>query len=288
MTRVSVVMAACDAEQWIGDAIESVRRQTYLDWELVVVDDGSTDSTRELVHAIGDERIRLLERPHRGVLAAVRNDGIAEAKGELVALLDADDVWEPEKLERQVGELERSADVGLVHTGAYLLIEGRRREAPPQRLRGPSTLESLLTENSVYSSSVVVRRSLLDRFGAFDPDPALFGSPDYELWLRLTRHTAFAHVPEPLVGYRVHPSQMSVDVAAMERSALAAIERVEPSTRRERQVLLRARGMRKCRGRLPGRGRRELLQAAWLRPGDPLAWRWLLRSLVPQRPSAAA
>jgi glycosyltransferase involved in cell wall biosynthesis len=279
---VSIVMAAWNAERWIAEAVASVVAQTHEDWELLVVDDGSDDGTAGIVEAAGDERIRLVRGSHVGVLAQVRNRGLELARGDAVALLDADDVWEPTKLARQAGYLGERADVGLVHTGAYLLDDGRRVPAPPP---AAASFRSLLDENTIYSSSVLMRRELLDRHGPFDPDPALHGSPDYELWLRLAPRTRFGLVPEPLVGYRVHPAQMSGAVSAMERGALVALaraaERDPELVRAERVAFMRAIGMRQCRAGMPGRGRRELLAALRLRPWDRGTWAWLARSLRP-------
>src|SRR5438128_10593151 len=114
MTLVSIVMAARDAERFVGEAIESVGGQTHAEWELIVVDDGSADATAAAAGAFGDPRIRVLRSERIGVLAQVRNRGIDEARGEWIAFLDADDAWEPAKLERQ---LAAAGDAGLVHTG---------------------------------------------------------------------------------------------------------------------------------------------------------------------------
>lgn len=285
--KVSIVMAAYEAEGTIAEAVASAVAQTHVDWELLVVDDGSTDSTAEIVQAIAatDSRVRLISAEHAGVLAQVRNLGIGHANGEVIALLDADDVWAPAKLEAQLRVLGKRPEVGLVHTGADLLVGGLRRAgpavAPP---RGP-LLPGLLRNNYVYSSSVVIRRSLLDAYGAFDPDPVLHGSPDYELWLRLAPHTDFAYLAEPLLLYRVHEGQMSGKVRRMERGALLAVQkaRARPGSAQARPAdWLLAIGRRKCAAGEPGRGLRELAGAVARRPGDAEAWRWLARAAAAQ------
>lgn len=221
---VSVVMAARDAAATIGEAVESVLAQTLGEWELLVVDDGSSDATVDVVRSFGDDRIRVLSPGRLGVLAQLRNVAIGEARGEWIALLDADDAWLPEKLARQ---LAAAGEAGLVHTDADRLIDGRRVHVPVERPPGP-LVEALVRENFVYSSSVLVRRALLSEHGSFDPDPALFGSPDYELWLRLAPHTEFAYVDEVLLLYRVHGGQMSADVVRMTDGALAALRKSAP------------------------------------------------------------
>lgn len=219
---VSIIVAAYNAERYIAEAIESVLAQTHRDWELLIVDDGSTDSTQAQAASFDDERIRVLSESHVGVLAQVRNRGIASARGEAIALLDADDMWLERKLERQVEILVERSSVGLVHTGAAPFVEGvagRRVQ-----VRTQPTFRRLLENNFLFSSSVVIRRSLLDEHGPFDSDPVLDGSPDYDLWLRLAPRTEFAFVDDVLLLYRVHGEQMSANRRAMARGALAALE----------------------------------------------------------------
>src|SRR6266545_3624012 len=113
--RVSVVMPAYNAAPTVGQALDSVLSQTFRDFEVVVVDDGSTDHTREVLAGYGD-RIRMFDKVNEGKPASTRNLGVREARGELVAFLDADDCWRKEKLERQVGVFDGRHDVGLVYT----------------------------------------------------------------------------------------------------------------------------------------------------------------------------
>ena len=282
---VSVIMAAYDAERWIGEAIESVLAQTYEDWELLVADDGSRDGTVAAVRGYGDPRIRLLEASHAGVLGHVRNRAIEAARGEVIALLDADDAWAPRKLELQLGLLADRPEVGVVHTGAELLVDGTRRPGPAPP--GGPLVRNLLANNFIYSSSAAIRRELLDEHGTFDPDPGLRGSPDYELWLRLAPLTEFAYIPGPLLAYRVHGGQMSAGRREMELGALLALEKAAAKSPqlavREREAWLRACGMRRCLAGLPGRGRRELLGALVRRPWAVATWKWLVRGALPQR-----
>ena len=280
MTLVSVVMVARDAEETIGEAISSVVAQKHADWELVVVDDGSTDATLEIASGFADPRIQIIEGGRVGVLARLRNRGIRETVGEWVAILDADDRWLPEKLERQ---LSSAGDASVLHTDAYRLVGNRRERVPVRRPPGP-LFEALVENNFVYSSSVLIRRALLDEHGAFDEDPELWGSPDYELWLRLGRVTTFGYLDEPLLVYRVHGAQMSADVTRMSRGAVAALEK--HNSGRNDPDYLRRLGMLRCLARMPGRGRNELLRALRRRPFDPSAWKWLVRSLAPSRASA--
>jgi glycosyltransferase involved in cell wall biosynthesis len=273
-------MAARNAAATIEEAVRSVIAQTCTTWELIVVDDESTDRTLAAVRAFEDDRIHVVESRRIGVLAQLRNRAIAEASGEWIALLDADDAWLPEKLERQ---LAAAGEAGVVHTGAYLLAPGRREHAPAERPPG-SVFLALVQNNFVYSSSALIRRSVLAEHGDFDPDPELWGSPDYELWLRLAPVTDFVYVDEPLLLYRVHAGQMSADSRRMSLGALAALEKARarrPDLLDQNDPLyIRRIGMLRCLARVPGCGRRELFHALTKRPGDRTAWRWLLRSLL--------
>ena len=283
MTLVSIVMAAQDAETTIGDSVGSVLAQTHAEWELIVVDDGSTDGTAHVVRSFDDPRVRLIEAGRMGVLARVRNRGIHEARGLWVAFLDADDVWLPAKLERQLAVLAERPAVGVVHTHWLRVLDGRREPARVGR-REP-LFSALIEDNFVLSSSALVRRSLLVEHGAFDPDPALWGSPDYELWLRLAPLTEFVYIDEPLVLYHIHPGQMTADHRRMCLGALAALEKARQRypelAGRADLVWERRVGMLRCLGGLPGRGRPELLRVLRSAPLDRRAWKWLLRSFLP-------
>jgi len=284
--RVSVVMAAYNAEAYIREAVSSVLAQTHRGWELLVVDDGSDDSTVDIVESFRDDRIRVLSDRHVGVLGQVRNRGLAEAVGEIVAFLDADDVWEPTKLERQLAVMADRAEVGVVHTAAYLIQDGTSRVAKVRDVSGTATFRRLLDENSIYSSSVAIRRTLLERYGQFDPDPAIYGAPDYDLWLKLAPRTTFAFISAPLTGYRVHQGQMSGAVGPMERGSLLALSHAaarDPDLiRANRSAYARAVGMRRCRAGMPDRGRRQLVAALLLAPWELKTWAWLARACRPQ------
>jgi glycosyltransferase involved in cell wall biosynthesis len=284
---VTVVMAAFEGEALIGEAIRSVIDQTHTEWELVVVDDGSTDGTLDIVRGFADPRIRILAREHVGVLGQVRNPGMAAARGDAVALLDQDDVWLPRKLERQVDLLARRPEVGVVHTGADLLVDGVRQTAPLPAAGRSSFVRRLLEQNFVYSSSAIVRRSLLDTHGLFDPDPTLAGSVDLDLWLRLAPHTEFARIDDVLLLYRVHAGQSSGAGTGIYRSAIVALEKLgrrDPGlVATEPAAVSFALGRQRQLAGEQGGGRRDLLRALRRRPLYPLAWRWLARSFTSSR-----
>ncbi len=222
VARVSVITAAHDAAAYLSTAIESVLAQTYSDWEMIVVDDGSTDSTASIASGYG-ERITLVQQAHAGVSAA-RNAALRHACGEYVALLDADDAWLPSKLERQVAELGAHSGCGLCYTDAASIDEGGavlvRRLAP---LHTGVSCRDLLTGRLPFeTSSVMMRRDLL---GA-DPYPVdlVMAEDTYVhtivLW-RCAEHACY--VQEPLTLYRVHAASVVRRTSGRERGRQIAV-----------------------------------------------------------------
>lgn len=200
----SVVIAAYNAAPSIGATIESVLAQTRQDFEVIVVDDGSTDDTAAQVQSVVDARIRLYRQENQGPSAA-RNRAIANADGEYVSTLDSDDLWLPRYLEKMVETLEQAPDAGFAFTDAWTLEEssGRIQRATTMSRAGvanppsdpASFLEALIRSNFVYGS-VTARRELLEHVGGFNA--RLSHSEDYELWLRLAaRGHRGVRVPGP-------------------------------------------------------------------------------------------
>jgi glycosyltransferase involved in cell wall biosynthesis len=205
---VSIVMATRNYGRFLRTAIDSVVAQTFGDWELIVVDDGSTDETPEILNAYRDDaRIR----PHRtdGLgQPRAKNLGIQLARGPLIAFLDGDDAWLPDKLERQLPLFERPA-VGVVYSRRILMDEaGANRDGSttPPLVRG-WVYDSLLVQNCVCYSSCVVRRGVFESVGLFDPNLPL--AIDYDLWLRVARHYEFDYADAPLVRYRTGHANLS-------------------------------------------------------------------------------
>ena len=233
---VTVAMPAYNAARTIGSAIRSALAQTRRDFELIVVDDGSTDDTAASVEPfLADERIRLVRQENRG-LAGARNTAIQHARGEYVSLLDSDDLWLPEYLERVLEALEPRGDAAFAYADAWVLDDETRRiqrrsamafQSPPTELpRDPhALLLELLRRNFVYGSATI-RRSVLAEIGPFDE--SLRASEDYELWLRAAArgYTAVA-VPGLLSVYRRRTGTLSDDDARMLTSVVAVMRKVE-------------------------------------------------------------
>ena len=208
MTRspaVTVVIPVFNRTDTIGAAVESVLEQTYSDLELLVVDDGSTDRTLDTLATISDPRLRVLASPRNMGVSAARNRGIREARGDWVAFQDSDDLWLPDKLERQMARIaEAGADCvggycGMLIVGTTLNASGAEAYYPPPGIgqREGDILEMLLKVSLISTQTLVARREALDGIGGFDEElPALV---DWDCVLRLARLGKFAFVDKPLV-----------------------------------------------------------------------------------------
>lgn len=227
--RVSVVVPAHNSEAFLGQALRSVEAQSYGDWEVVVVDDASTDRTAALAEGFGPGVTVVRSERNLGP-AGARNLALARASGELVALLDADDYFLPDFLERQVGAYDAAsaegARVGLVTCNARILgPEGMvaRTYHDIHRVSGELTLERLLSRNPVFVSSLFPRR-LIDEVGPFDTD--IRGAEDFDLWIRIMERGYRALVTsEPLAVYRRWEGALTASQATSARSDRLAYEK---------------------------------------------------------------
>jgi glycosyltransferase involved in cell wall biosynthesis len=214
--RVSVVVPAFNAARFIETAIQSIRAQRYQDFEVIVVDDRSEDDTIDRVERIvrTDPRVVLLRHDtNSGRPAVARNTGIAAARGEFIAFLDADDVWNPWKLHDQVTVLSRQSDLVLVYSMFRSIGDLRRSDiaygVKPLPFRAAVSRADLERENVIPCSSVVVRKDAIDAAGGFDVDPELAAVEDYDLWLRLSARGAIGLIPRIHGLYRADADGIS-------------------------------------------------------------------------------
>jgi glycosyltransferase involved in cell wall biosynthesis len=222
---VTVVIPAYNAAATIGKTLRSVRAQTHTRLEILIIDDGSSDATPEIVqsHMAVDPRIRLLRQANGGV-ASARNRGWNEAAAEQIAFIDADDLWAADKIEKQLDTLRKGgATVALVYTGYAVIDEA---DSVIDNSHCPTAtghvLEALLTENFVGNgSSVLIRKAALSALGGYDSSlraQDAEGCEDLLLYLRIAACYEFALVPERLTGYRLTTANMSSNLARMLRS----------------------------------------------------------------------
>jgi glycosyltransferase involved in cell wall biosynthesis len=212
----TAVIPVHNGERFIAEAVASVLAQTYEPLECVVVDDGSADQTRGIVSSFGAS-VSYLRQPHRGS-AAARNAGATAARGQFLAFLDADDIWKPTKIERQMEVLLGSPDLGLVYCSFELIDEEGRHLGVAPCPEPDDVLRNVLLNESAsigLGSTSVVRRQVFDAVGRFDE--RLSRGCDADLAWRLAAQYPIAAVREPLVGYRQHPAQLHRDVEPWER-----------------------------------------------------------------------
>jgi teichuronic acid biosynthesis glycosyltransferase TuaG len=227
---VSVIMPAYNAGRHVAESVRSVQAQTYAAWELIIVDDGSTDDTAEVARSLvaADARVRYTRRPNGGQGAA-RNTGLGEARGRLIAFLDADDLWLPEKLSAQLAVLEEKG-VDLVYTDGYIFSDDEA-ESPeehfyilPGEARGVEMFRTLFNSNRIGTLSVLVKRAALDAVGLFDEDRAYQNCEDYDLWMRMARNGAsFYGMTEKLTRYRRHADATTYTASRLLTPMLAMI-----------------------------------------------------------------
>ena len=242
---VTVVMPAFNAAGYIDAAISSVVRQTMKDFELLVVDDGSTDETAAVVarRAAQDPRVHLFQQANAGPGPA-RNVGFRAGRGRFFAFLDSDDAWTPTFLERQVAMLERRPDVDVVFGNAW--CRGGPRDGQPARPTGPDPrrleLADLLGDDSLHFIMAVFRREVVETVRGFDP--RFLTNEEYEMWLRAgLAGFRFARNPEPLGWYTCRPGSLSSSDTRMLDGALRVLAHTRPSLRAgsaERAILDRS------------------------------------------------
>ncbi len=227
-------MPAFNAEAFICESISSVQKQTFTDWELIVVDDGSSDGTSSIVETfLSDARIRLIRQRNGGVSTA-RNAALAKAKGDWIAFLDADDVWYPEKLQEQLAIVERHPDVNLVFTN-YYLWDGQRdlelRFKSADKFPVGTLDRTLIFYNLFGMSSVLVSREAINTAGEFDP--AVAPAEDWDMWLRIAdNQLVAAGIDKPLLRYRVWSGNASKNTIRMTQSNVRVLEKAVQRSKR--------------------------------------------------------
>lgn len=201
-------MSVYNGEEYLAEAIESILNQTYVDFEFIIINDGSTDAAAEIIHSYDDPRIRSREQSNIGLTPSL-NRGIALARGEYMARMDDDDLSLPERLARQVAFLGAHPEVGVLGTSCRIVDELNDREWEHQVPVSDEELRRhLVRGNPFVHTSVMVRMSALEAVGGYDE--AFPYSQDYELWVRLAGCTRLANLPEALVVRRLHWGAVSM------------------------------------------------------------------------------
>jgi glycosyltransferase involved in cell wall biosynthesis len=227
---VSVIILTYQRAYWVKEAIESVLSQTYKDYEIIVINDGSTDNTAEVLSQF-QNNIKIIEQKNKGV-AAARNIAINNSQGRYIAFLDDDDIWLPTKLEKQIMLLEANDKIGLIYSDMSYFDEkeifpettAKKRPLPLARISWMLFPYPNLTPRP---SSVVVRQETLDEIGLFDE--SLTTCEDYDLWLRICEKWLFYYLDEPLTMYRLSDTNMSKN---QERTLISSLQVQEKAIER--------------------------------------------------------
>jgi len=224
MKKVSVIIPAYNKAELTVKTVESVLDQTYGNIEIIVVDDGSTDDTKERLTSYAG-RIEYIYKENGGACAA-RNLGIKKARGEYLAFIDCDDIYLPRKIEKAVECFNENPRFGFVHTPVYFIDEkGRSRGRYPRFQKVPSgwISKKLLQKNFVCNSTVVVRKTCFEKTGLFDEK--IFTPADWDMWLRLAERYQAGYIPVSLTGYRKSDSYIARNLEQSKREMLMVLEK---------------------------------------------------------------
>jgi glycosyltransferase involved in cell wall biosynthesis len=211
---VSIVMAAYNEEKHIREAIESVLSQTYTHFDFIIIDDGSTDSTKSIILSYKDDRIRLICNEQNLKLIDSLNKGLSIATGKYVARMDADDICLPERLEKQVAYMEANPEIGI--SGSQLTMFGATEGVMKYPLTDEDIRLRLLFTSCFGNNVVIFRKDLMIRHQLFFPKGYLHAE-DYKCWTEWIMHTKGANIDECLVKYRTHPDSVSVKNRSAQR-----------------------------------------------------------------------
>ncbi len=238
MPQISVIIPAYNAERTIRKTIESVQEQTFQDFEIIVINDGSKDGTLELLQSIEDERLKIFSYENGG-LPTARNRGIFHACGEFISFIDADDLWTADKLELQLSALQQHPEAGVAYSWTYFMYENGDsfsfHPCPATHFEG-NVYDKLLVSDFIRSgSNVMLRKQAIESVGGFDP--TLRSCEDWDCWLRLAVKWSFVVVPKHQILYRQASGAMSSKVDTMKQAALIALEKAYQAAPPELQYL---------------------------------------------------
>jgi len=240
MPKVSVIIPTYNRAHLVARAIQSVLNQTYQDFEIIVVDDASTDNTEEVVRSFNCGKVRYIRHERNRGGAAARNTGIKAARCKYIAFQDSDDEWLPEKLEKQMNVFDKaSSEVGVVYTG-FWRIEGNKKTyipSPQIRQKEGNIYRSLLGGNFITTQAAVVKKECFERAGVFDE--CLHRLQEWDVWIRISRYYHFKYIDEPLLVAYYTPDSISADKSALIRAIQLILEKHFEDIKKNRYLLAR-------------------------------------------------
>jgi teichuronic acid biosynthesis glycosyltransferase TuaG len=199
--KISVVIPTYNRGNELIEAVKSALTQTFSVFEIIVCDDGSTDNSKQLITELNNPKVKWIDCGKNGGPAIPRNKGINESQGNWIAFLDSDDIWLPNKLEKQISAIEKLNTLGS-STNANRIINNKNVGAYLSYSNERITLLDLIPCNYVICSSTIINKELLKRISFFPEEKEFVAIEDYALWLRLSTQTDFAYISEPMVNYQ--------------------------------------------------------------------------------------
>jgi len=295
MPKVSVIIPCYNASATIRETLDSLRCQTFRTFEVIVVNDGSTDDTGTILGIYTkqfNEKLKIITQINKGQ-AVAKNVGIEHSSGEFIAFLDSDDLWAPDKLEKQYDYMQLNPGIAMSYTEAYKIDEKgeciNTISANPA-FRG-KCFENLVLHNNIVASSVMVRRDVLDKVGFFDTE--LAACENWDLWISISRYYPINFIEHPLTFYRVHKDNMSKNWTKMYRARLQVIDKHlslrsnEPATfeLRKKALFFLHRNFAKLHIENLDlkKARRELIDAIKARPNDITCYLSYLKTLLGEK-----
>ncbi|MDY6902659.1 MAG: glycosyltransferase [Cyanobacteriota bacterium] len=222
--NISAIIPVFNGEATIRETIDSILNQTFRDIEIIIINDGSTDTTLETIKEISDSRIKIFSYPNAG-LSASRNRGISQAQGEYISFIDADDLWTPDKLELQWQALQKNPQAAVAYSWTHYIDESSKFLKSGRRIKvnGDAFSQLLVTNFLENGSNPLIRKTALEKVGGFDK--SLFAAEDIDMWLRLAANYEFVCVEKPQILYRTSTTSMSTNLKRQETASLEVIKR---------------------------------------------------------------
>lgn len=206
--KVSIIMSVRNGENYLDEAVTSIFRQTYTDFEFIIIDDASTDKTPSILKKFKDERIKIFINKKKKGLTKSLNIGLSKARGKYIARMDHDDVARSDRLFQQVRILDKDEQIGVIGSWVKLINnQGKQLGILKFPVNHKAIIRNIFANNPLRHSTVLFRKELVQKYGFYDDK--LDGAEDYDLWLRLVKHTKFANLSLPLVKYRLHHDRVS-------------------------------------------------------------------------------
>lgn len=235
MPKVSVIIPSYNCAKYLPEALDSVLAQTFQDWEVIVINNGSSDNTQDVVQSYIQkfgQRLRYIYQENSGVSCA-RNAGIKIAQGKYLAMLDADDKWYPNRLEEGIKVIESGDDIGLVHARSMRMTETGEEigsvDRDPRYLTGWIFEHVFLRRGNISCPTVLLKKECCDKAGVFDEQLSMLGSEDRELWMRIAQKYRVVFIDKILSYYRVRQGSMSRNNERMLKAQLYVVDKLCPA-----------------------------------------------------------